>query len=374
MICALLRKITVLLPNGACRKKEKYGNLSTCYSILFDPRAILLSDTENYAAGKPYKRSNRIRQATGPRRSFPPDTRRFNDGALSSVSEESAMGQISQDGDARLDVSGVAVNHFDITRKELHLAGGPSADAAPAASRWSELEAALRECRSMALAGQFAATTMHVISGPLEAITNLNYLLRINCGGNARALSYSHQIEEQLQFLAGITRQTLSYYRVHPQPESLAVSVLVEAALRIHQHKVRRNEIHLVKELPSDILAEVHPGSMLQVFSNLIGNALEAMPAGGTLWLRVKCSETEVHIVVADRGAGLPAPIRGKIFEPFFSTKRERGTGLGLAITKSIVEKHSGRIRSWTSTSSGRSGTAFRISLPISLGVPPVTA
>jgi len=270
-------------------------------------------------------------------------------------------------------VSGVEVNHFDITRKELHLAVGALADPAPAASRLSELEAALRESQSMALAGQFAAATMHEINGPLEAITNLNYLLRINSNGNARTLSYSHQIDEQLQFLAGITRQTLSYYRVHPQTETSAVAILVEAALRIHQHKVLRNQIHLVKELPGDVIAEVHPGSMLQVFSNLIANAVEAVPSGGTLWLRVRCSDNEVHIVIADQGAGIPAPIRSKIFEPFFSTKRERGTGLGLAITKSIVEKHSGRIRSWTSTSSGRSGTAFRISLPISLTAPPVT-
>jgi signal transduction histidine kinase len=283
------------------------------------------------------------------------------------------MGQIRRIDKTELDLSGVEVNHFDITRKELHLAGGAAADAAPAASKLSELEAALQESQSMALAGQFAAATMHDINGPLEAITNLNYLLRINCSGNARALNYSQQIDEQLKFLAGITRQTLSYHRVHPQPESLAVSFLVEAALRIHHHKILRNQIHLVKELPCDIFAEVHPGSMLQVFSNLIANAVEVMPAGGTLWLRVRCSDTEVHIVVADQGTGIPAPIRGKIFEPFFSTKREHGTGLGLAITKSIVEKHSGRIRCWTSTSSGRSGTAFRISLPISLTSPPVT-
>jgi signal transduction histidine kinase len=69
--------------------------------------------------------------------------------------------------------------------------------------------------------------------------------------------------------------------------------------------------------------------------------------------------------VFADNGPGIPDEIRLRIFEPLFSTKKERGTGMGLAIIKDILERHRGRIRSRTSTQTGRTGTAFRISLPV---------
>jgi signal transduction histidine kinase len=92
---------------------------------------------------------------------------------------------------------------------------------------------------------------------------------------------------------------------------------------------------------------------------------VEALPARGTLQIRSRCTDGQAHILFADNGSGIPAAIRSKIFEPFVSTKRERGTGLGLSITKSIIERYHGRIRKWTSTRIGRSGTAFRISLPV---------
>jgi signal transduction histidine kinase len=139
----------------------------------------------------------------------------------------------------------------------------------------------------------------------------------------------------------------------------------VDAALRIHRKEIAAKGIRLIKKLPGDMSLESHAGSMLQAFSNVIGNAVEALPVKGTLQIRSRCTNGQVHILFADNGGGIPAAIRSKIFEPFFSTKRERGTGLGLGITKSIIERHCGTIRSRTSTRIGRSGTAFRISLPV---------
>ncbi len=116
--------------------------------------------------------------------------------------------------------------------------------------------------------------------------------------------------------------------------------------------------------------AEVNAGDLLQVISNLVANAVDALPENGTLQVRVKRCTEEVRITVADNGHGIPDPIRARIFDPFFTTKRERGTGLGLAISKAIVEKHHGRIRTRTSTRAPKSGTIFRISLPSSYPAP----
>lgn len=235
----------------------------------------------------------------------------------------------------------------------------------PTTSRIQQLEEALQESQAKALAGQFAASTMHEVNGPLEAITNLNYLVQTSSDDGAQVRNYASLIDEQLLALTTISRQTLSFYHSKDTVEPILVAQLVEAALRIHRKEIAAKAIRLIKKLPGDMTVESHAGSMLQAFSNLIGNAVEALPAQGTLQIRSRCIDGQAHILFADNGSGIPAAIRNKIFEPFLSTKRERGTGLGLGIAKAIVERYQGRIRSRTSTRAGRSGTAFRISLPV---------
>lgn len=235
----------------------------------------------------------------------------------------------------------------------------------PASARLHQMEQSLQECQALALAGQFAAATMHEINGPLEAISNLNFLVQTNCNDCEQVRDYSDLIEEQLRLLNTISRQTLTFYHSKETVEYIQISAVAEAALRIHRSKIVAKQIKLLKKLPIDLFVESNPGALPQVFSNLISNAVEALPLRGTLQIRAKCSEEEVHILFADNGHGIPLPIRFRIFEPFFSTKKDRGTGLGLAITKAIVERHHGRIRNWTITQTGRSGTAFRISLPL---------
>lgn len=225
---------------------------------------------------------------------------------------------------------------------------------------------ALRECQRLALAGQFAASIMHEINGPLEAIANLNYLIQNNLEEVDKVGQYSRLLDEQLRVLITIAHQTLGFYHASEAKEAIRIGSLIEAALRIHRHKLAAKATQLVKQLPDNVVVEGNPGAMLQVVSNLIGNALEALPPDGKLQLRARCSGGQAHIVVADNGHGIPAPIQRRIFEPFFSTKGERGTGLGLAICKAIVEGHGGRIYSRTSTRDGKSGTAFRVSLPMS--------
>lgn len=234
-----------------------------------------------------------------------------------------------------------------------------------AQERVHELERALQECQVLVVAGQFAASTMHEINGPLEAISNLNYLLQTNSDDGEQVRSYSSQIDEQLRILTTISRQTLSFYHSGETVERIGIAALVEAALRIHHKKIAAKEVKLLKRLPDEMSLESHAGAMLQIFSNLIANAVEALGPKGTLHIRARCTSKEAHILIADNGHGIPAETRRRIFETFFSTKKERGTGLGLAITKAVVERHRGRIRSWTSTRAGRSGTAFRVSLPL---------
>ena len=103
---------------------------------------------------------------------------------------------------------------------------------------------------------------------------------------------------------------------------------------------------------------------LLQVLSNLIVNALDALPSKGQLSLRLRRRGSGVHIVIADNGHGIKAEHSDRIFQPFFTTKGERGTGLGLALSRAIVERHRGKISMRSSVQPGRSGTMFRIRLP----------
>ena len=234
----------------------------------------------------------------------------------------------------------------------------------PTIDRVQQLEEALRESHAFALAGQFAAATIHEVNGPLEAISNLNYLLQNNSEDGEQVRKYSGLIEEQLYILTAISRQTLSFYHSQETVELVRIAPLAEAALRIHHKKIAAKDIRLLKKLPDGVIVEGNSGAMLQVFSNLISNAVEALAPRGILQIRARCTDGEAHILFADNGRGIPAATRLRMFEAFFSTKKGGGTGLGLAITKAIVERHGGRIRSRTSTQVGRSGTAFRISLP----------
>ena len=213
-------------------------------------------------------------------------------------------------------------------------------------------------------AGQLALEVMHEIRNPLEALGHLTFLTLDDPRDTEKVVKYMRMAQEQMVILNRIVSQTLGYARTLAEPKPSDLVDLAEAALRIHQRTIEAKKIHLVKDLPSGITAEIRMGEILQVVSNLIVNALDALPADGTLAVRLRKRRGMVHILIADNGHGIPREYAKAIFEPFFTTKEERGTGLGLALSKKIIERHGGRIWVRSSVRPGNSGTTFRISLP----------
>ena len=231
-------------------------------------------------------------------------------------------------------------------------------------SRLNLTSEALRKAEERATAGLLALELMHEIRNPLEAVGNLTYLA-LEEAENARAVRmYLRRVEEQLATLNYIASHTLGFARATDSPQQIRLSTLAEAALRIHQRTMQAKQIHLVKDLSEDLVAEVHTTEMLQVLSNLIVNSVDALPRAGTLYLRLKKRRSEIHFVIADNGHGIPEEHRSRVFEPFFTTKNNAGTGLGLALSKRIVEHNRGKISLRSSIRPGRSGTVFKISLP----------
>ena len=223
---------------------------------------------------------------------------------------------------------------------------------------------ALLVAEERAAAGQLALELMHEIKNPIETLGHLTYLAAEEAEETEAVRHYMQLAEEQMVTLRHIITNTLGFANSSRVLRSVDLQVLAEAGVRIHQRALNAKGIHLVKDLPGGITARIHMGEMLQVVSNLIVNALEALPADGKLRLRVKRLREEVHITVADNGEGIPSELLDRIFEPYFTTKEERGTGLGLALSRRIVDRHKGRIRIRSSVRPGSSGTVFRISLP----------
>ncbi|WP_144312508.1 sensor histidine kinase [Terriglobus saanensis] len=231
--------------------------------------------------------------------------------------------------------------------------------------RFQELEEALRKSERLAVAGQFSAAIMHEINNPLETISNLAYLAKAEADNAAKVREYLTQLESELANVIRIAKQTLGFFGPAEALRAVNLVDVAESALLVHGRRLSAKQVNLVKRLVDQATVKIHPGEMLQVLSNLIANAVDALPEKGTLAIRLRKSKNEVHLMIVDDGHGIPPPLIDKVFEPFFTTKKEQGTGLGLALSKAIVERHKGKIRTRSSVSKGRSGTAFRISLPL---------
>jgi signal transduction histidine kinase len=224
-------------------------------------------------------------------------------------------------------------------------------------------EEALRLCEERNAAGQLALELMHEVKNPLETLGHLTYLA-LEEPDPEMVKGYLRQGNEQMRLLSDIASQTLGFARVSSAPQLLLATSLIEAAIRIHQRSIDRKKIHLVTESAMPHQITVYPGQILQVLSNLIGNAIDALEGEGHLHLIVRLRKGHVEIVIADDGAGIAKGDLARVFEPFFSTKGKEGTGLGLSLSKKIIERHQGSIRMNSSRGPKRTGTVFRISLP----------
>lgn len=229
------------------------------------------------------------------------------------------------------------------------------------ASRLSFPAKALRTAQERATAEQLALEMMHEIANPLEALGHFTYLALDEADNAEEVRTYLRLAEEQLIILHYVTSQTPELANTTRSPKPTNLVVLVNAALRIHQRTINSKEVNLHQNLCMDAIVEVCRGKTLQIISNLIANALDALPVEGTLYLGLSRNQSKIHLTVADNGSGISSQSVAHIFGPFFMTKGEHGTGLGLGISKTIVERYQGSIRVRSNTEPGKSSTVFKI-------------
>ncbi len=230
-------------------------------------------------------------------------------------------------------------------------------------------ELALIQSEKLAVVGRLASSIAHEINNPLESVTNLIYLAQLSDSlDESRGFLSTAEIE--LRRAAAITSQTLRFHRQASSPQLMDARDLVDTVLSIYQGRI--NNTHVRVERRSRTRRKVHcfDGEIRQVLSNLVGNALDAMPSGGRLLVREReaicwrTGEPGVLITLADNAAGMSPEVQSKIWNPFFTTKGVTGTGLGLWVSKEIVQRHRGELCVRSSQSPHHHGTVFALFLP----------
>ncbi|MBS1816094.1 MAG: PAS domain-containing protein [Acidobacteria bacterium] len=233
-------------------------------------------------------------------------------------------------------------------------------------------EEAMRRSEKLAAAGRLAASIAHEINNPLESVTNLLYLIRHHPSLDEEAQEFASLAQRELLRVSEITQQTLRFYRSSTRPEMVRLADIVNSVLTLHAARIQSANIRVQTVMDTSAELFGFAGELRQVLANLVGNAADAMPHGGTLHVRVarRCAARgeSISVLIADTGTGIPAEILRRIFEPFYTTKETTGTGLGLWVSEEIVTKHGGRMKvrsRQAGPKNGPSGTVFRIVIPV---------
>lgn len=234
-----------------------------------------------------------------------------------------------------------------------------------------KLHETLKMSERLAATGRLAHTIAHEINNPLEALSNLLYIVQGKEAVNIETQSYLHQASIELERISLITKQILAYHRDSKRPLPVTANDLLESVLAMFRTPLSTNRVTLSKRFTSTRLVSVQPGEMRQALGNLIANAIDAMGLSGGR-LIVRCFDTTdvrqqrkgVRILLSDSGGGIPEPVREHIFDAFYTTKELEGSGIGLWLTSEVVAKHNGYIRLRSRASGHYRGTLFDIFLP----------
>ncbi|HLH07443.1 MAG TPA: CHASE3 domain-containing protein [Terriglobales bacterium] len=236
-------------------------------------------------------------------------------------------------------------------------------------------EAVLRSTDKLASMGRLAASVAHEIHNPLDAIANLLYLLDHSKQLDEASREHVRLASEELNRVTNISEQMLTFSRESRVPVPVKIRDLLDNVLVLYQARLHASEVRLEKRYEDVLEVRAFPGELRQVFSNLIGNALDAMGPTGILTIHVRPScdwynmgRRGVRVTIADTGAGISEADRQHISEAFYTTKGEKGTGLGLWVSAGIVQKYGGLLR-FRSRTGEHHGTVFQVFLPVGSAV-----
>lgn len=233
----------------------------------------------------------------------------------------------------------------------------------------AELRRQLAVAQSLAAVGQLAARVAHELNNPLDGSLRYINLCRRLLGDQAdrQAADYLERAATGLRRMARIVGELLAFSRSHHDyRESGDIATVVEEAIRIHRDQADRQQVVIAAGFHDGGLPAPEGGKLLQVCSNLIKNALDAMPSGGCLTITTGCDRDSVMLRFEDTGVGVgSAADIERLFDPFYTTKPPgEGTGLGLAICRDYMRQLGGDV---VARPGEEGGAVFTVTLPVSL-------
>jgi signal transduction histidine kinase len=221
----------------------------------------------------------------------------------------------------------------------------------------------LRHADRLSTLGKLASGIAHELGTPMNVIAGHADMIVAHEVEGEEAVESARIIKHFADKVAGIVRQFLDFARRRgPQRAEHDLCKLTSQTTDLLRAMAEERGVHLRSESPGPVFANVDPGQMQQAVTNLVVNALHAVPRGGTVEVTCDADADGVFVRVRDDGPGIPAQDLGKVFDPFFTTKAAgEGTGLGLSVVQGIVTDHGGTIE--VESEAGR-GATFAIRLP----------
>ncbi len=225
-----------------------------------------------------------------------------------------------------------------------------------------ETQEQLIQSAKLAAIGELASNVAHEINNPLTSIIGFAELSKEE--DDMEAVRKSLEIIEKESLRArDIVKQLLGFARKKPlQLTAVAINDVLREAVSLSSSQARMGRVKVVEEYQDVPVTTGDVDQLKQVFLNIITNAVHAMPDGGSVSISTSALGEYIFVRMTDTGHGIPSDLRQRIFEPFFSTKKDKGTGLGLSISYRIIRDHGGRID--VESEEGK-GTTFVVRLPI---------
>ncbi len=231
-------------------------------------------------------------------------------------------------------------------------------------------EQLLLQSEKLNAVGRLASSIAHEINNPLAAVTNLIFLAQ-----HAETLDDAKQhlqsAEVELRRVSAIANQTLRFHRQSTNAKTVTGAELIDATVPLYQGRFLNARVRVERRDRASRPVTCFEGEILQVLSNLIGNAIDAMsPSGGRLMIRSragtdwKTGRKGIVLTVGDTGSGMSRHTLSRIYVPFFTTKGQKGNGIGLWISRGIIERHQGVLTVRSRQAEKGSGTVFELFIP----------
>jgi signal transduction histidine kinase len=210
----------------------------------------------------------------------------------------------------------------------------------------SQMQESLLAAQKLEDWGRMSAVITHEIGNPLEAIQNILYLIRQSEVATPEIARLTRMASEEADRVLAISRSTLAFFRQSSAPERVDLRTASESVRFLLDPVLRRREVTLNVRVSGDVVIEALSGEVRQVLLNLVRNACEASPHGGSSVTLTLAGQAEhVQITVTDEGTGIDAAVLPTIFHFGQSTKGAQGNGMGLWTVKHIVDRHGGKIK-----------------------------